>query len=281
MIDTKLCAIYSVQHTGTWFTYSALSSIAYEKVYVRHDPTLDKWNLKDLSKKWTRPYFTKYLLGTLDGTIQEVVLPFDIFVVQGHHELGPESPFCKSLRETTAELDIRTIVPVRDPLLSINSLVWRKYGTLEALRQASDEVRTKRARLHMLNFVELLDLPDRNAFKFAIDTKNLASIESRIGALRSLAGFCNMSTDESKLYDFARDWQPVNHTKDDRLYWQQRIHDKVDDSAFQSIKDAILHRDVATVRKYLGPEFEYLRDQAHFIGDRFTRLGYEDLLWWG
>lgn len=265
--------VYSAKHTGTWFAAKILASC------LRGCGRSDEW-VKDVhgvtieELAFGKRVTSKYIRKVVDEVLRQrgsFSLAEKRLTLQAHHE-QKETNLYISLKKMKPEVPV--IVPVRNPLLSLNTLLWRQSQDTP-LQEIPKEERVQIAKNHARNIVDLLDLPSKNVFFFPIDTPDLLNRENRIKQCVQAAKHCRLKPTEG-LYKFAEQWSPVNATlkKGDK---------SKTDVLFAKIKREINNHNLDCVKRVLGPEFSVFQDSfaPHTKGRKMLKkLGYKNLGWW-
>ena len=275
----KAVIVYSALHTGTWFACSALASakelhIVLEDRWVREkrgDP-LEHQPMRTVDLDWMKDLITKQ--AAVGATIPKEV---EAIVFQAHQRDVNTHMYRAICKEVPG---LPVVIPMRDPLLSINTRVWREVGTLDRLRAESYETRRNRARNQLGSIKRLLSIPSGHVMLFPIDIPALMQEANRIQQVEELIEYCDL-TETEDTHKFAVDWQPFNQTSGGANH--ERKHHPIIDKEFEGIKANILAGKMGPVKEALSVEYKELVScfygQPNLI-DRLKELGYKNLPWW-
>jgi hypothetical protein len=268
----KKVIVYSALHTGTAFTCNIISTNATGKILSKDEGY------------WLQPILNCSIEDLINGEtltderIEEIIkdkieetFDLDTLVLQIHQRY--KGSLYQSLYQSSPEIPV--VVPIRDPLLSINTRIWRETGAIQKFQQETSEYRIARAKDQLDSIIRLLKLPKENVIFFPIDIER--NEDEKIEVLRNLLNSCNLSANE-RLTQSAKKWSPVNTTVNGD-FAQKNLY-PIEEKEFVSIKEAILAGDTETVNKHLSIEFKLLQDMLKSLKTKFTDLGYKKLCWW-
>lgn len=223
-MPTPSFCVASVHHTGTWFVLNFLLS---------HPGT---WELVELRTavegREVKPSDVLHFHLYGDGVVSRG--PF--------HETGLLDAAVRLSRK------VPTVVPVRDPLLSLISR--------QARHPELDHVQVVRA-------FEYLDRFSNSAVFVPVDLLNRSGIEARREKLEEVLGRLGLEWEEW-CDDYAREW-PVANTVGGRGAGLREMYER---------------RDVESLRGFLRAEMEELDRIAPTLIPFLQTLGYSDLPWW-
>lgn len=275
MQNRKTILVYTVQHTGTWFLINLLFTGQNNKSGLlpdfeakqrgREDPyEIDKnlfsfeddiyisisecFPIEKVNKDWLNRTFFNFL--------NEEEASSDLLIIHNHCR-QPESELIKNLRITKPEIPI--VSSMRDPLLSIFTLIQREHKTYESFSKERTYTRLGRIVAHSNRFLSILTLPKEHVFIFPID------IKEKEKNIDNLFNFCSLEKTE-KTFETIKGWKPVNKTE-------------TENNLFNDIKSYIISKDIKQIEKYLKVEFDYLRTRKD-LKTLLQNLSYEDLSWW-
>jgi hypothetical protein len=258
----KIVIVYSALHTGTKFTCNICHNISLDKtLYKEYDYTVIRNNTRVESLTNQTQVTQQKILEVLEDELTPTI---DAIVLQVHQRQNDS--FYQSIFQNIPEVPV--IIPMRDPLLSINTRIWRGTGTIEKFLSQSNDERVARAKDQMSSIVRLLEVPKNHTLIFPIDIDR--DLNERVQALRDILEFANLSIDESKIAK-AKDWKPVNPTANGD-FCQQSLY-RIEDEGFLSIKDAILNNNSSIIQKYLSVELEIMRNMLSPFRERLTNIG--------
>ncbi len=252
--NMKSILVYSIHHTGTWFTIDFLASIYPE----------DRVKKRAFGEFYSEPHRrTLHNLPTLD------IPDHDMCVMQAHRR-GSGATMSKSLKQHKPCIPV--VIPMRDPLLSLCTRIWRRPKGFEEYLKLSKKSRQQYTLDHMAKFSDILKIPEENRFLFPIDIQEL-----RPSLYSGLFDYCGLTkTQDSDKY--FESWAPVNvTTKEWFQEWKNkgRVANKVSDI----IKQSILAGSSEVVKDILDVEFNFIYKMDGFK-KRLANIGYSDLVWW-
>ena len=281
----KKVFVLSIQHTGTFFA-SATISAGYEgheklrvgSLYEKHRnlkhrryTTTSPIELSDFSKPGTKINEAWFDQAILSACPQESLSDKKIVVGHEHHHKAG-SWLIKSLHQNPAETPI--IIPMRDPLLSLHSKLWREEEQYNKTNKTSDKVRINRLESWIERYYEILSLPQSHVFILPIDAKQSTAEESRIILIEDMYNYCNIDFNE-KAMQAALDWKPANRTFN-------LIKNKKEEGPqpkWEDFKSKYLKGDINHTRSFMSLEFDRLR-QEDKLKKLMEKIGYENVLWW-
>jgi hypothetical protein len=255
--------VYSAYHTGTWFNVNLLGTSKEGKSKLGRS---DKW-----SRKYTgvvlesNKFQTKQELENLLEKAPQKFFSMNLLILQAHHVCGRHSPLLGSLQKNTLKIPI--VIPVRDPLLSLNSLLWRKLQTKKKF------IKFKRARLdlvekHIKEIKDLVSLKSNAVIFSPIDLNLHNNKQHAYKILKHMK-----LTPSSKTNSFIEKWQPINTTP----YYLSN-QKKEYDNFFVDMKQTILNKDIKKATKFYQIELEKLNKDKKLI-QIYKAFGYKNLLW--
>jgi hypothetical protein len=277
--------VYTAQHTGTWFLIHLLETAEGNGCFDFGDA-----NARENGRQDTDSIECKYITDTIRARPaseeQECVdlcswlensytnfVPEErknqsLAVYHGHH-FNSGSPLCLYLKDN-ADRPFPIVTSIRDPLLAIQTLIWREYNSYLSFSLESLEERLERTIQHTNIINDLLSLP--NIFYFPIDQTN-STVERTLKTIE-LFNFCGLKlSDRTK--KFIQDWEPHNTTKD----WVFHPKGQFSSAVFECIKKEIAAGNKEFVKEILSIEFNYLHTRDD-LKEKFSRLGYSDMIWW-
>lgn len=275
MIPKQKAIVYSALHTGTWFTCRVLTECSVEEAGHRADQWFREVQGSPIE-------FLNFSKGITEERINEILHKqeeygreydehIEIGVLQAHQR-GMSSMY-KALQAKIPEIPI--FIPMRDPVLSLNTRVWREAGTIKKLKEESLEFRLDRARDQTNSIARLLRLRKDRAMFVPVDIERTE--EEKIQVFKNIIKYANL-TEGPNLEESARIWQPVNHTKDGDFVQKQMR--RIDDKPWIDIKNDILNGHMRVAYQYLGPEMRLMVNELKPYIDRLKELGYKNLAWW-
>ena len=277
---------YTVQHTGTWFLIRLLHTAEVSSYWDISDGEVRKRGRPDPENLYEYNHFV-----ALDDKVLSIAETFPVeevdddwlsnvfsqymteqerlndLVVFNCHLKQPESNLVGALREKEPSFPI--VSSMRDPLLAIQTLIWRQYKSYSTFTRADEEAYHKfgRAHIHLWRIENILDLPREKVFVFPVDTEI-----DKNKLVTDLFSFCGLETTE-RTAKYIEEWKPQNNTSS----WEE-LHPDDDIRPFEDFKQAVAAKDKTTVRKMLPIAFDYLHSRDD-IKRKLEDLGYNNLVW--
>ena len=277
--------IWSIQHTGTFFAshtiasaYSGSKQLRIGSIYERHQKLKHKRftetgpiELSDFVKPTS-----EITADWFDEAITTVCTPEELAgkrIIVGHeHHHKAESWMVRAV--TNIKPGTRIIVPMRDPILSLHSKIWRAKEQHHASNWSADKVRANRLEGWVKRYIELLSIPEGHVFILPIDAEQSKDSDSRIKLVKQMFEFCDVPFN-GPAQDNAKSWEPENRTHS----LIARTQKSAPSPKWEVFKERYLTGDVNHTKRLMGLEFNLLRKQ-----DKLKRLmenvGYKDVLWW-
>ena len=281
--NTEIRLVYSCFHTGTWFVVNLLCScykdyvnpvIKPNEFYIEGNKVAgrsDAWISKHIGKRGEELPVDKidmtWLRSIFDKIPADEYKHLQLVVLQFHHLHGSDKHFFNSLCKYKPEIPI--VVPVRDPLLSLNSLYWREFKSLDNLLRADVKKRRSIALLHMRSYIDMYTKIPKNHVKyFPIDIPQLKSESFRVQHVKSLITYCKLEL-SPYVIEIARKWTPSNTSE---KFTGVR-------SEFAQIKNDILQRkNLKKIKNIYSFEIDFLNSHKE-LKDSLYKLGYKDFIW--
>jgi hypothetical protein len=201
-------------------------------------------------------------------TIEDYI---ELLVLQIHHRTN--SNLYRAIKKNKPEIPV--VVPMRDPLLSINTRIWRETGAFGILTRENKWTREHRAKDQVDSLTRLLDLPKTHVHMVPVDI--FRTDKQKIKVYKDVIGGCNL-TPLDTVEEEAAAWEPVNPTANGT--YAQRTRHKVEDSGFIELKEDILSKNMEAVQRRIGIEVEVTRKALKPYIPKLKALGYKDLPWW-
>ncbi len=267
--NTNITITYSAKHTGTWFTIDVLGTSKEAK------------NVLGRSGGWIAKYdggrnYENFPTTKIDKTwVQKILknVPDKFFKnltqlnMQAHHR-NSNAFFYKAVKNKN--LDLPIAIPIRDPLLAINTFFHREFNSKKDFLNSS-------LKGHMLvdnirYISELCKLPKNNIIYFPIDRPDLKEKQVRIKQCLSLLKHFELTPTE-KTIEIATSWKKSNSS-------QQYLENQKRKTCqfFKSMKKNIINKDYEKVDKYYHKAIELLKkDKA--LKNFYKSLGYKNLMW--
>jgi len=295
----KRVFVWTIQHTGTFFAGYIISlgfpkdrrvypfgSLAERHQKLGHLPT-NSAPIRDFSdycptndKKITAEWFDKYVVSLVtdhysaikDELYSNIDLEnIDLFIAHEHHH-RPGTQLLESLKKHKPD-NVSFIIPMRDPLLSLHTKLWREYEVYKHPETATPKFREELATRWIKLYHDFLQLPKENIFLFPIDTPDLCNEKSRIKLCENAYKFCNISFGDTPK-NAAIKWKLRNSTLVAAI-------DRNETSApvWTEFKEAYKTRNIGYVKDRLGIEFSILQ-KSESLKKLLEQVGYRDLLWW-
>ena len=280
----KKVLVLSIQHTGTFFTSRTIAA-SYPNSHLRvgslyekhrnmnHERYVEKGPI-ELSDFYPPSKFVPK--DYIDKTVIPVCTPEELkdkdLVIGHEHFHKPDSWILRALKGKPAECPI--VIPVRDPILSLHSKIWREIEQHNNPAGKKEKARRKRLERWIALYKDILNIPNKNVFHFPIDAFSSQSEETRIQQVKDLYEYCGLTFNENAL-QAAQEWIPANKTY--RLIEVEKK--KKPSNRWENFKQKYAQRDVKHARDIMGLEFEALHKEKHLI-ELMKRVGYKDVLWW-
>jgi hypothetical protein len=265
----KLAIVYSALHTGTKFTYNTLTNCSTGNTIYKKDCWFgNKDYVSNLETLVGEEGPTRYKINKILEE-QERLDNVDCLIMQVHQRR--HGNLYSSLLKNKSEIPI--VVPIRDPLLSINTRLWRETGTMSKLLSDTEETRIARTKDQLDSIIRLIQLD--NVFFFPIDIVRTEG--ERLAIVNKMLSYCGLTLND-KAKQIAKDWTPINPTVGGN-FAQQKLY-TIEEKEYVELKEAILNKDLDTVEKFISIEFKLLKQMLSPYKDRYTQLGYKDLLWY-
>ena len=281
--NTEILIVYSAFHTGTWFVINLLTSCFDKEVkpVIKDTEFYIESNLvAGRSDSWIKEFTGKrgeellidhklderWILRLFSAIPPTKYNCFKCIVLQLHHLHGNDKHFFNSLCKYKPNLPIA--IPVRDPLLSINSLCWRTFTNLKTMEN-NQEYRRKATKLHILSYVDLYTkIPEDYVKYFPIDIPKLKDPNYRIKQVKDLVAYYKLQPSKQTI-EIAKRWTPSNTSvKFTRVK-----------SEFATLKEYIIRRvNVEYVKKVYSFEISLL-NQFPELKERLFKLGYKEFIW--
>lgn len=276
--------VLSIQHTGTFFASKTLAA-SFPQSHFR---------IGSLYEKHKKMGHTKYVekgaieLSDFYPPVDEVpedfnekmVLPVcsknDLEgkdIVIGHeHFHKPGSWILKALKEAPARCPI--VIPVRDPLLSLHSKIWREIEQHNNKDGIKEKHRRNRLKRWIALYKDILSIPKGHVFHLPVDAVQSQTEESRIKIIKDMYEYCGLPFGYAAL-EQAKGWKPTNRTYN----VIKKDKNKTPAACWEDFKEKYLKGDINHTKAIMGLEFEGLREDKELI-ELMKKVGYEDVLWW-
>ena len=269
----KRALVYSVSHTGTWFVINLLMSTSRDAIECG-DAQVRRWGRgKDLIKHLETMSVNKnWFVNGVRKYIPEEERNHDLYILNCHH-YNQYSPLLNHLRTGQLIEGTPIAVPVRDPLLSVNTVIWKRWRDYKRfVKDDKDQTRLDRIKIQVQLLKDMLMLPPNMVYLFPIDL--YTDLEQRKTVGYGLLNFCGLQP-SMKTHKYIANWKPENKTTQADIV----VSKPHDHSQFIKIKNCYRRGDAKTVRELLPIEFDYLhsRDDLKAL---LRNIGYKDMLWW-
>jgi hypothetical protein len=277
--------IWSIQHTGTYFaSYSIASAFPTNQqlrigsLYERHQKLGHKRftmtgpiELSDFTKP------SKHVISSwIDQAVTTVCTPEELHnkrILVGHeHHHKARSWLIKSI--TAFKPDVKIIVPMRDPLLSLHSKLWRAREQHHNANWDKIGVRTTRANSWIERYIELLSIPKGHVFILPIDAEQSKSGDSRIELIQQAYEHCKVPFNDLAR-EAVKNWPTHNRTFD----LIKKTQKNPPRPQWENFKKQYLAGDVEHTKAFMELEFEMLHKEDK-LKKLMENVGYRDLLWW-
>jgi len=258
----RIIFLPTIQHTGTWFTMEAL------KVHPEVDSFIEMHAMGLSTFKGSlhpSTLFEKESFSKDGYTIVHMHLP----VWDRKSPLFSSSGGADSIMFVGMMCACPTILPVRDPLLSLITAVNRRtrsavnYDISYLVRVWCQTVR---------DFT--LNNEVARPFYFPVDLLAAGSQAFRVESLTAMIGYVGLRSNPDVAYSvgrFCKDWPMVRQT----LSAQQ-----LEEGFEYESKQKYLEGDVDYFRKEMNVEWARLRKTEPLLRPWLEHLGYRDLIWW-
>ena len=281
----KKVFILSIQHTGTYFA-SATISAAYplEKqlrvgsLWERHRQRGHK-RFVDTSpielSDFTKPEQT-IDSSWFDQAVTSVCTPEELAgknIIVGHeHHHKAQSWLIKAIANAPPKIPI--IIPMRDPLLSLHSKLWREDEQHNNPNEMDDESRIRRLSGWIERYIEILSIPQNHAFILPIDASQSKSKNGRLKLIQDMYCYCGVPFNDSAR-DATLAWEPDNKTAD----LIARVKADGPHPHWEHFKQRYALGDVVSTRAFMALEFDELNKQTK-LKELLQKVGYRKMLWW-
>lgn len=275
----KKILLYSVMHTGTWFLMRLLrtaegTSREFGDAHIcrhgRPKELAETLPIKQIDEEWYLKNFEPFMF-TAEEQEAEVPAQIDFSILHFHH-LHFGTSMMRYL-QAGGHPAFPLITPIRDPLLAVNTLIWREYKDFQVfLREETFSYRVERMRDHANKIKDLLTLPSDRIFVFPIDRND--SEEEKKTLVSNIFQYCDLKFGKGTAA-YITGWQPQNRTQEA----PKITNFEHDNSCFEAIKSYHASGDKTGVRKMLYPEFNYLQSRDD-LKTLFQKQGYKSMLWW-
>lgn len=178
--------VYTPQHTGTWFLINLIKTASKSHFVLtdadacsrgaKIDPLLEKkYPFAYIDDKILSPsslygfnFGHKWLQERFLDSLTPEELQSEIIIFHCHIK-QPNSPFVRSIGSNERCLNIAS--SMRDPLLAIQTLIWRQYGTYKNFYDSeSPYTRIGRAYIHVQRILNILSLKSKYSCSLLIAT---------------------------------------------------------------------------------------------------------------
>lgn len=264
----KYTFVYSVQHTGTWFLIRMLRSACPrnkskqcgDQWFRRHtDRDINVDNLYLADAPLDHSFFLKYGERYIDKNISNI----ELLIMHGRHN-RPGGNFMESLTKYKPSIPI--LIPMRDPLLAINSKLWREYKSWEeVLKWEKPEDRIARAKQFATCIEQMLSIPRDHAFVLPVDLKYTKDQRMLIG--EKVCETCGIEFNEG-IQEYVKNWGAENPTANRDGMSKE----------FKIVKQAYAEKDKETLSRYLDIEMNYLSSRSS-LKQKLREIGYKERTW--
>jgi hypothetical protein len=279
----KKIVVLSVQHTGTFFASATLAA-AYPNSHLRIGSLYEKHNnLGHTRYVQSGPIELSDFVNPsdivnetfFDQAVTSVCVPSDLAdkdIVIGHeHYHKADSWLLKALKNAPAGTPI--VTPLRDPILSLHSKIWREIEQHNNAAGLKEKARLNRLNKWIKLYYDIFSIPEGHIFKLPIDAEHSKTQAGRIKLIEDMYGYCNLPFNESAALA-AKNWKPANSTH--RLIENS---DKTPKPRWEAFKARYYNGDVEHTKKIMGLEFERL-NQEDDLKKLMEKAGYRNVLWW-
>lgn len=264
----KIAIVYSIMHTGTWFT-----CLMIEKTNLKCLSRSDSWLSEGYNKtieniKCDVQCSYKFWSSRVRPLRQDgwKLGDVDLLILQAHHD--NMSNLYQTILKRKPEIPI--VIPMRDPLLSLHSKNWRaeEYH----YNEVTPKQRTKRCNKWIQLYKNILNLPKNNVFILPIDIEQTK--EEKIDTIKRMANHIGIEFTE-EMEEAAIRWGIVNDTE--KLIRNTREREPA--PKWENFKERYKERDIEHTKHFMDIEFDILRNDKE-LQRMLYNIGYRDLLWW-
>lgn len=277
--------VWSIQHTGTFFASHTISAaypgkrqLRIGSIYERHK------NLGHKRFTETGPIeLSDFVEPTdkvkedwFDQAITTVCTPEELAgkrIIVGHeHHHKANSWMIQSVTKFRPGLPI--IVPMRDPILSLHSKLWRAKEQHHNEDWNKKGTRETRLKDWIRRYIEFLSVPEGHIFILPIDAEQSKEESSRVKIIKELYSHCGVPFNDLALEAILK-WAPENRTHE----LITKTQDEAPSPRWERFKERYLAGDIEHTKKLMRFEFEELhkRDDLKRL---MEKIGYKDVLWW-
>ena len=267
----KIIIVYSALHTGTHFTCSLLINNSVGQAICKQDDWIQRIYNVTIEDLVTSEGITLQEIQKLLESKKQEIENLDTLILQVHQRHN--GSFYQNLCLRQPEVPV--IIPMRDPLLSINTRIWREAGTIQKFKENSVEIRKARVEDQLFSIIRLLRIPKKHIMLFPIDI--IRTIEEKIQIFKDVLDFGELLPND-KMFSNAKSWTPVNQTINGD-FAQKGLY-PIEEKEFVATKNAIIKNDIDTIQKYLSLEFDLAKQMLNPFKETFIALGYKELSWW-
>jgi hypothetical protein len=272
----EIITVYSALHTGTWFVCNAIASCKKEP-YTKSDAwirEIHNCTIEELGyPSFLSDNFLQELLTQQKESSEFYPPETDLVILQAHQRKS--SNLYKKLLNN--EFDIPVVCPMRDPLLSLHTRIWRESGSFEKLNKQSDWERQHRVHDQLNSILRILNLSE-TCYIMPIDIPAYFDESNRRTALEMMIGYCGLSPTKGT-ENISHTWQPVNATPGGAN--PQRKHHHINDDQFMGLKDLILNQDEDNIKSIIAPEYKLLKEFSteYNLKTKLMALNYDKFFW--
>lgn len=266
---------YTITHTGGTFLCNLIKSNFNEKDFFwrgerffqnrGRDKRLEDNECSSIDTNWLQNTCFKYL-DTEERNTPNIL-------IHGHYKNKHSPLMTKLLGPSSVQLPV--IISLRDPLLSLNTSLWRHYAVNnESFQDWSIEKRESKIRDLIDRYINILYIPAERRFLFPVDIISNKNIEDKIFIANDLFKFCKIKMNKSAL-DYIYNWKPLGLTKNGTL-----LHTRDNGvELFNKSKKAIIENDKKELQKIFKIEYDIL-NQDKDLKNLLKSIGYSNLSWW-
>lgn len=280
----KKILVLSIQHTGTFFVSKTLAAAYPEShlrigsLYAKHREMKHKRYINEGAIELSDFYPPKeevpknYIDKTVLSVCPKGSLDNKDIVIGHEHFHKPDSWILNALKQNPAKCPI--VIPVRDPILSLHSKIWR-----EIEQHNNPKGKKEKSRKHRLNkwvklYKDILSIPKNNVFHLPIDAFHTETEETRVQLIKDMYDYCDLPFNKSA-QTAAEEWKPTNTTYN--LIKKEIL--KTPSPKWENFKVKYLERNIEHTKAIMDIEFEQLHKEHELI-DLMKKIGYKDVLWW-
>jgi hypothetical protein len=293
----KKVLVWSIQHTSTFFAIHAITSgfkegehvsrfgslyqrhidLGHERFFKHGQYDLSDWCPTDelgVSEEW----FDKYILSLAKVKTappkEEDKHKVDwskvkVFTSHDHHHKA-NTHLIKAIHSEKPGFSI--VVPMRDPMLSLHSKIWREIEIHNNNAGSSSKQRLHRVSAWVTRYKELLRIPNKHRFILSVDNEQSKTINGRVKVIKKLHNFIGIPFND-RVKQFAEGWGIANSTQ--QLVKRKKKHDS---NKWVNFKRQYIDGNINVIVNEMELEFDYLNKDEE-LKQLMKQFGYKELPW--